>query len=88
MSLKTLSVVSVAILLVSITDSRATTVRKVSFDRLCARAEVVFVGVVTSVESRRAEGSDTIHTYTNFRQVERIVGDDSDGNYTLRQLGG
>ena len=88
MSLKALSAVSVAVLLAAVTNSRATTVRKVSFDQLCARAEVVFSGVVTSVESRRAEGSDAIHTYTTFSQVEWIVGGDASDSYTLRQLGG
>lgn len=88
MSLKAISVVSVALLLAAVTDSRATTVRKVSFERLCARAEVVFIGLVTSVESRRAERSDAIHTYTTFSQVDWIVGGDESDSYTLRQLGG
>lgn len=88
MSLKTLSVVSVAVFLAAVTDSRATTVTKISFDQLCARAEVVFGGIVTSVESRRDEDGDAIHTYTTFSRVEWIVGGDASDSYTLRQLGG
>lgn len=88
MSLKTLSAAALAVLLAAVANTRATTVTKISFDQLCARAEIVFGGVVTSVESRRDAGSDVIHTYTTFGRIEWIVGGNAGDSYTLRSIGG
>ena len=88
MPLKNLSLVAATVTLSVVTAAQATTVRQISFDQLCARAEVVISGTVTAVEARRDQGSDTIHTYTTFSRVEWIIGGDAGDTYVLRQLGG
>lgn len=68
----------------------ATTIVKRSFDDLCARAEVVFCGTVTTVQAQRDPDSGTIHTYTTFDHIEWIHAPTPPNadTYTLRTLGG
>lgn len=69
-------------------SSSATTVRQISFDDLCARADTVFFGTVTAVETRRTPGSDFIYTYTQFDVAEWLTGGDRADSYCLKTLGG
>ena len=68
--------------------ARGSTIVKRSFDELCARADLVFNGTVTAVETRRHPESGVLYTYTTFAGVEWIHGGDGGASYTVRTRGG
>ena len=83
--------ICLAIFAVFATRADATSIVKMTFEELCGRADVVFVGTVVGSEGRRDDQSGMIHTYTTFRDVAVAAGEDGvtigDG-FVLRTLGG
>ncbi len=64
-----------------------TTVVRRTFDDVCARAEFIFSGKVTTVESRRDGETGAIHTFVTFDSLEWVHGAGGE-TFTLRILGG
>jgi hypothetical protein len=69
--------------------ARATTVIPPSFDELVTRAEVIFQGTVTDVQSQwTGEGAERhIVTYVTLKVEEALKGDPG-ASYTVRMFGG
>ena len=65
-----------------------TVILETDFDELCAQADVVVVGTVTSAESSRPPGRSRIYTWTTFRIDEWIDGAGERTSITIRTLGG
>jgi hypothetical protein len=67
----------------------ATTVIPPSFDELVSRAQVIFEGEVTGLQSQWiGEGAEhRIVTFVNFKVVEALKGSPG-ANYSIRMLGG
>jgi hypothetical protein len=65
-----------------------TVIVEIPFDQLCAQADVVVVGTVTSIESRRPTGCCNIYTWTTFRVDEWVAGAGKHDRLTIRTLGG
>lgn len=78
-----------SLLLALITDARATTVIAPDFDQLVKRAEVIFEGDVTKVQSQWiGEGSEhRIVTFVTFKVDDALKGQPG-ASYTIRMLGG
>lgn len=83
------SLLSVALVAAAVLPLGATTVIPPTFDELVSRAEVIFQGTVTDVQSRwEGEGKDRhIQTYVKF-DVEQALKGKPGSSYTLSMLGG
>jgi len=73
--------------------ARATTIVSMDFAELCAEADVVVVAVVESVEAHRTETGDFIYTFTRFKVLQWIDGEESlswteRDSITVKTLGG
>lgn len=70
-------------------SARATTVIAPDFDHLVSRAQVIFEGDVTAVQSQwMGEGAEhRIVTYVTFKVDDALKGD-AGASYTIRMLGG
>jgi len=76
------------LLMVTAVPTAATSVLQLSFDEICRRAEFIFEGYVTRVETRTNGGSDTIHTHVTFAVTERLKGPEIGNELELSFLGG
>jgi len=79
------------LLLMSICDGNATTVREVSMDDMLQQSQLIFEGTVTAVEAganSRANSQKRIHTYVTFEIKDVIKGEYPRNIITLRFLGG
>src|ERR1051325_4283576 len=83
------SLLSVALVMISLATAGATTVIPPTFDELVGEAEVIFQGRVTDVKSQWAgEGAGrNIITYVTFNVEDSLKGMPGQ-SYTIRMLGG
>ena len=63
-------------------------IRPVSFDELCTKAEFIFEGRVTNVQTQQDYTSGNIWTFLTFNVLNKIKGPDTGTNVTLKFLGG
>lgn len=78
-----------ACVILGLCSTRATTVIPPSFDELVTRAEVIFQGTVTNVQSQwTGEGAERhIVTYVTLKVEDALKGDPG-ASYTVRMFGG
>ena len=82
-----MAVVLITLLIVSVSDGGASSVREVSLDEMLQQSQFVFEGkVLTSVATE--DSPKRIYTYVTFEIVEIIKGEYPDNIITLRFLGG
>lgn len=81
-----IGIVISAILLVP--QARATSVIKVTFEEMCARAEVVFMGTVVESASYADETTGLIRTRVRFEVLDLIAGPQLADSIELEYLGG
>ena len=83
------SLVLTAAACVSLASANATTVVAPTFDELVERAQLIFEGIVTNVQSQWAGegGQRHIVSYVTLQVADGVKGD-AGASYTLRMLGG
>jgi len=71
-------------------SAQALTTVEHSFDEMVAMADTILVGTVTSIDSRWGEGynAGTIYSLIQLEQLEVVKGEETQGPFTLKVIGG